>query len=56
MNEIKNDVAEEYLRVIKFDFEKYKLLGDKTFEQLSEDDFYFKTGKVKSLTKRGFKK
>ncbi len=34
-------VQEEYLRDIKITFEKYKTISDKTFEQLSDDDFHF---------------
>lgn len=37
-----NNVAEEYLRDIKVSFEKYKSMGDKTFEQLNEEDFHLR--------------
>ncbi len=36
-----NSASEEYLRSIKVIFEKYKIMGDKTFEQLEEKDFHF---------------
>lgn len=36
-----NSVNEEYLHSIKINFEKYKVMGDKTFEQLDEKDFHF---------------
>ncbi len=32
--------AKEFLRAIKADFHKYKTLGDRTFAQLSDEDFY----------------
>ncbi len=35
--------AEEYLKVIKEDLKKIKLLGDKTFDQIEEKDFHFKS-------------
>jgi Protein of unknown function (DUF1572) len=41
-HEIKT-VSEEYLKVIKEDFKKYKLLGDKTFIQINDKDFHFKS-------------
>ena len=42
MKEIKNNVSSEYLRVIKVIFERYKSLGDKTFEQLTDEDFHYR--------------
>ena len=36
-----NSINEIYLQDIKNSFEKYKAMGDKTFAQLSEDDFHF---------------
>jgi Protein of unknown function (DUF1572) len=36
-----NSNSDEYLRSIKVIFEKYKIMGDKTFEQLEEKDFHF---------------
>ena len=33
-------IDEEYLHSIKTNFEKYKIMGDKTFEQLEEKDFH----------------
>ncbi len=36
-----NSVQEEYLRDIKITFDKYKAMSDKTFEQLSDNDFHF---------------
>lgn len=36
-----NSVNEEYLASIKTNFEKYKVMGDKTFEQLEEKDFHY---------------
>lgn len=36
-----NSTNEEYLSSIKNSFEKYKLMGDKTFEQLDEKDFHY---------------
>ena len=38
------NVHKEYLRVIIEDFKKYKMLGDKTFTQLDDKDFHFKSG------------
>jgi Protein of unknown function (DUF1572) len=35
------NVEEEYLRSIKTTLEKYKIMGDKTFAQLEENDFHF---------------
>ncbi len=35
-----NSVNEEYLNSIKINFEKYKVMGDKTFSQLEEKDFH----------------
>ena len=32
---------EEYLNNVKTNFEKYKIMGDKTFEQLEDKDFHF---------------
>ena len=43
MKEIKKDIPSEYLRVIGVIFKRYKELGDKTFEQLGDNDFYFRT-------------
>ena len=43
MKEIKNNVSSEYLRVSKVIFERYKTLGDKTFEQLNDEDFNYRT-------------
>lgn len=43
MKEIKNNVLSEYLRVSKVIFERYKNLGDKTFEQLTDEDLHFRT-------------
>lgn len=40
MKTIEASPAKEFLRAIKADFHKYKALGDKTFLQLSEADFY----------------
>ncbi len=37
-----NDASEEYLKVIKDIFKKYKESGDKTFAQLDDRDFHFK--------------
>ncbi len=37
------NVHKEYLRVINEDFKKYKMLGDKTFVQLDDKDFHFKS-------------
>ena len=36
------DFQENYLSNIKFEFQRYKALGDKTFEQLSEEDIHWK--------------
>jgi len=36
-----NSVNEEYLHSIKTNFEKYKIMGDKTFAQLEEKDFHY---------------
>ena len=36
-----NSPNEEYLRSITAAFEKYKVMGDNTFEQLEEKDFHF---------------
>ncbi|MFZ0452188.1 MAG: DUF1572 family protein [Ignavibacteriaceae bacterium] len=36
-----NSVQEEYLHSIKLIFEKYKVMGDKTFAQLEEKDFHY---------------
>ncbi len=33
---------ENYLTNIKFEFQRYKALGDKTFEQLTEEDIHWK--------------
>ena len=38
-----NTAAEEYLKAIKEDFKKYKLLGDKTFNQIDNKDLHFKS-------------
>ncbi len=43
MKELKNNVSEEYLRVTGEIFKRYKSLGDKTFEQLDDEDFYYRT-------------
>ena len=43
MKELKNNVQSEYLRVIGGIYKKYKSMGDKTFEQLDEKDFYYRT-------------
>ena len=37
------NIYKEYLRVIMEDFKKYKMLGNKTFSQLYENDFHFKS-------------
>lgn len=36
-----NTSQEEYLHSIKVNFEKYKIMGDKTFEQLEDKDYQF---------------
>ena len=36
-----NSINEEYLQSIKINFEKYKVMGDKTFAQLEEKDFHY---------------
>ena len=36
-----NSINEEYLQSIKINFEKYKVMGDKTFAQLEEEDFHY---------------
>jgi hypothetical protein len=36
-----NSINEEYIRSIKINFEKYKVMGDKTFRQLEEKDFHY---------------
>jgi len=41
-HEIKT-ASEEYLKVIKEDFKKYKLLGDKTFAQIEDKDIHFES-------------
>lgn len=43
MKEIKNNIPQEYLRVINEIFKRNKSLGDKTFEQLDDKDFYYRT-------------
>ena len=43
MKELKNNVSSEYLRVVEEIFKRYKSLGDKTFEQLDDEDFYYRT-------------
>ena len=43
MKEIKDNVSAEYFRVIRVIFERYKSLGDKTFGQLEDKDFYYRT-------------
>lgn len=43
MKEILSSVSKEYLRVVKEDFKKYKSLGDKTFSQLNEEEFHFRS-------------
>lgn len=43
MKELKDNVSAEYIRVIRVIFERYKSLGDKTFEQLEDKDFYYRT-------------
>ncbi len=43
MKEIKNNISSEYLRVVRVIFNRYKSLGDKTFEQLDEKDFDYCT-------------
>ena len=30
-----------YIKSVRFEFERYKALGDKTFEQLSEEDIHW---------------
>ncbi len=40
MKTIEASPAKEFLRAVKEDFRKYKNLGDKTFLQLSDADFY----------------
>ncbi|WP_222983774.1 DUF1572 family protein [Flagellimonas meishanensis] len=35
------DFQENYLSNIKFEFQRYKTLGDKTFEQLAENDIHW---------------
>lgn len=40
MKTIEASPAKEFLRAVKVDFHKYKNLGDKTFLQLAEADFY----------------
>ncbi len=42
MKDLIGSIPKEYLLVIKEDFKKYKLLGDKTFEQLNDKDFHFR--------------
>ncbi|MHB1686482.1 MAG: DUF1572 family protein [Ignavibacteriaceae bacterium] len=42
MNNVKASVGQEYIDAIKNDFERYKTLGDKTFAQLEDKDFFFK--------------
>ena len=45
-----NTAAEEYLKAIKEDFKKYKLLGDKTFNQIDNKDLHFKSdGEANSI-------
>ena len=36
-----NKTGEEYLRSLRINYEKYKAMCDKTFEQLEEKDFHF---------------
>ncbi len=43
MRELKNNVSSEYLRVVEVTFKRYKNLGDKTFAQLDDGDFYYCT-------------
>lgn len=33
--------TENYLKSVRFEFSRYKILGDKTFEQLDENDFHW---------------
>ncbi len=37
-----NSIGQEYLNAMRHDFTRYKTLGDKTFAQLNDEDFYFK--------------
>lgn len=41
MDDVKNLSAAEYIKVINKDFAKYKSLGDRTFDQLNEEDFHY---------------
>jgi len=43
MKDIRDNVSSEYLRVIKVILARYKELGDKTFEQLDDIHFYYRT-------------
>ena len=43
MKELKNNAASEYLRVTGEICKRYKSLGDKTFEQIDDEDFYYRT-------------
>ena len=43
MKELKNNAASEYLRVTGEICKRYKSLGDKTFEQIDDKDFYYRT-------------
>jgi len=43
MKELKNNHQSEYLRVTGEIYKKYKLMGEKTFEQMEDKDFYYKT-------------
>ena len=42
MKVLKNGVPAEYLRATEEIFKRYKSLGDKAFEQLDDDDFYYR--------------
>jgi len=37
-----NSIGQEFLNAMRHDFTRYKNLGDKTFTQLKDEDFYFK--------------
>ncbi len=43
MKEMTESACEQYIDVVKKDFAKCKSLGDKTFEQLNQEDFHFRT-------------
>ncbi len=42
MKELKVSIPKEYLLVVKADFKKYRSLGEKTFNQLNDEDFHYR--------------